>query len=70
MVGWLTVCSYAVGSFVGLLDGLNAGLRMVGLEVVVGLRVAGFDVGLLLGSVVVTFRCDTEPVYVPTTTFD
>ena len=40
--------------FVGLSDGLNVGLRVVGLEVVVGLRVVGFDVGLrVVGSVVV-----------------
>ncbi len=38
VVGWLVVGSYVVGSFVGLRDGLNVGLLVVGLEVVVCLR--------------------------------
>ncbi len=56
VVGWLVVgsmveCSYVLGSFVvgslvSLRDGLNVGLRVVGLEVIVGLLVVCFDVGL------------------------
>ena len=51
--------------------GLNVGLSVVGLEVVVGLHVVYLDVGLHVMSLVaggILSFFDTKPVDVPTTT--